>query len=185
MSDPYERIRWRGHRFDRRTKAAILALEDRLDRRVTIYQGSYSTSVGASAGSHDGGGAVDLWVSGIDANTVTRAARNVGWAMWWRTPRQGDWGNHQHGILRRHSTASSFAKAQASNFDEGGDGLGSLLPGDDPQPYRPDPLVTFDYRAWTKAQNLRSRLRHLARDIAALRDRRRKVRRELARVLTS
>lgn len=185
MSDPYKRRSWRSHKFDNRTIAAIRALEDRLGRRVTIYQGSYSTSVGASGSTHAGGGAVDLWVPGMDADSVTRAARRIGWACWWRTPSQGDWSDHQHAILRGHVTASPDAKLQVGDFDNRGDGLWPLTGHDDPQPYRPVREVTFNYRAWVKQRTLLARIRHLGRDIAALKDRRRRTRRRLRKIRTT
>jgi hypothetical protein len=183
MKNPYDTVRFRGHKFDARTRAAILALEARLGKRVTIYQGSYTGNVSVSSGTHLGGGAVDLWVDGMDADTVTRAARKVGWAMWWRTPQQGPWGHHQHGILREHRTASPAADAQVTGpngFDYGGDGLADTT--GDAQPWRPDPPVTFHYWQWVKARTLRSRLRDLSRSIASLKDRRRSVKKRLSKL---
>lgn len=185
MSDAYKRVTWRSHRFDKRTVAAIKALEDALGRRVTIYQGSYTSAVAVSGSTHEGGGALDFWVPGISADSVTRKARQVGWACWWRKPEQGPWGDHQHAGLLDHLTASADLKLQMGNYRHGGDGLWPLEAGDDPQPYRPDPQPIFSYVQWRRQRRLRDRLRHLARDIAALKDRRKKIAAQLRRVSTS
>lgn len=185
MSDAYTRRTWRGHRFDNRTIAAVKALEDSLRRRVTIYQGSYSTAVGASGSTHAGGGAIDFWVSGMSPDEVTRKARRVGWADWHRRPEQGPWADHQHAGLLGHLTASTDLKLQMGDYRHGGNGLWPLTGGDDPQPYRPDPQPEFSYVQWRRERRLRDRLRHLARDIAALKDRRRKVAKQLRQVATS
>ncbi len=178
----YKRIQWRGHTFDRRTQAAILALEDRINRKVGIYQGSYSTAVGASGSTHAGGGAVDLWVPGMDPEAVVKAARKIGWAMWYR-PAGPSWGDHCHGILRAHQTASPDAKLQVTDYDNRGDGLWPLTGHDDPQPYRPvDAPVRFSYTEWLRTRRLRDRIRHFTRTIASLKGRRRKARRDLARL---
>ena len=174
MSDAYERVTWRGHKFDRRTVAAIREVEKRLGKRVSIMQGSYNSSVGASAGTHSGGGAIDWWVTGVDPNAATRVARNVGWADWWRKPLYDSngnriWGDHQHGILLGHKTASTDAQWQMSEYRAGRSGLSSQGP--DPQPYRPDPIPVFDYAAWKAEQRLRDRVRQLTNDILALKDR--------------
>jgi hypothetical protein len=182
MSDAYERVTWRGHKFDRRTVAAIKELEKRLGKRINIYQGSYNTSVNASGGTHAGGGAVDWWVSGVDQNRATRIARQVGFADWWRKPSQGDWNDHHHSILLGHLSASDNAVLQMQNYRAGGDGLWPLVSGDDPQPYRPDPIVVFDYAAWKREQYLRDRIRELTNDILTLVDRRKNLRVELERL---
>ena len=175
---PYHRLTWRGLKFDARTKAAVQAVEARLGSTLTIYQGSYNTTVGASAGTHDGGGAVDVW--GPDPDRIVRVMRNVGWAAWWRTPAQGPWTAHIHAILIGHDTASPLAKAQVVSYDAGGTGLASGGP--DPDPYRPDPAVTFHYWTWVKEQNLRARLAKLGRTINHLRHRRKDVRHDLQKL---
>lgn len=174
MSDAYERVTWRGRTFDKRTVAAIRELERRLGKRVTIYQGPYSSSVGASAGTHSGGGAVDWWVTGVDPNKATRVARNVGWADWWRKPLYDSdgnriWGDHHHGILLNHKTASDGAKWQMMAYRGGRSGLASN--GSDPQPYRPNPIPVFDYAQWKKDRRRRHKVRELTNDILALKDR--------------
>lgn len=176
----YDKVKWRGKTWDYRTKAAVMELERQLNKTVLIYQGSYNTGVTASGTTHHGGGAIDGWVSGVDPNKVTRVARNIGWAMWWRKASQGPWNEHQHGILRGHKTASYMAKQQVvgySGYDNGGDGLAGTT--GDAQPYRPDPPVTFDYSKWkrqelkrleleTKIQRTKRQLTEKRRDIRHL-----------------
>lgn len=177
----YDRIQRRGHSWDRRTWAAVLELEHRLGERVVIFQGSYNPGVGASAGTHDGGGAIDFWVPGRSANEVTREARKVGWACWWRKPSQGPWVDHQHAILRGHDTAAPLAKSQCLSYDQGGTGLASG--GADPQPWRPSEPVRFSYAKWRREQNLRSRIARLSRAIRGLRKRRRMARVDLKKLV--
>lgn len=180
MSGAYDRIQRRGHSWDRRTWAAVLELEERLGKQVRIFQGSYNEGVGVSAGTHDGGGAIDFWVDGVSADQVTKAARKVGWACWWRKPSQGPWPDHQHAILRGHDTAAPIAKAQCLSYDQGGTGLAAGGP--DPQPWRPSAPVRFSYTKWVKEQTLRTRIRRLTRSIRGYRNRRRQARQALARL---
>ena len=76
-----------------RTKAMLVAAEGIYGSQVTLTQGSYNPGgVDASAGTHDGGGAMDISVSGISSANRTKlltALRKVGFAAWLRTPAQG------------------------------------------------------------------------------------------------
>jgi hypothetical protein len=64
-------------------------------------QGSFNTTVTAWAGTHGGGGAVDVSVrhwSGATITDVVRTMRTVGFAAWHRLPAEGPWPAHIHGI---------------------------------------------------------------------------------------
>lgn len=66
-----------------------------------LYQGSYSTSVDASAYTHAGGGAVDLDLGrlcGKSATQVVNALSRVGFAAWVRSTSQGFDVDHIHAI---------------------------------------------------------------------------------------
>lgn len=144
MSDNrYERITWRGRTFDRFTVAALKAAEYDLRRTLTIYQGSYNAGrVSQSAGTHDGGGAVDLWCDGITGRELARALRRVGFAAWYRPPRPGVWGAHVHAVQIGNARVSPSADRQVDEYLAGGDGLaGDYV---DPDPWRPD-RITFTY----------------------------------------
>jgi len=74
---------------------------------------------GASAGTHDGGGALALSVSGLTWATrtdVLRRLRTVGFAAWLRTPAQRDWGHHVHAIALADTDHSTGAQHQAGDY---------------------------------------------------------------------
>lgn len=116
---------FRGKRLNARTIQMLLNAERMLGAQFHITQGSYSTSVAASGGTHAGGGAMDTdgprgW------NTAVAALRKANFAAWHRTPSQGPWGHHIHSIAVGDSSASPVAKRQVQDYLRGGDGLGSL-----------------------------------------------------------
>ena len=143
VNDPYEIIRVDGVKLDRMTAQAVSQMETRLGRQLRIMQGSYNQGgVAASAGTHDGGGAVDL--SAADWERTVRVGRDVGFAMWRRTPAEGPWGEHIHGILIGNVKASAGAKRQVVQYKAGLNGLASRRR--DPFPYRPNPIKNFIFR---------------------------------------
>ncbi|MFI6824506.1 peptidoglycan-binding protein [Micromonospora sp. NPDC050187] len=125
----------RGVRVNTRTRAMLFEAERLLGRQLSITQGSYNTGVGASAGTHDGGGALDLSVSGLSSATRTdilRRLRTVGFAAWLRTPSQGDWGYHIHAIALADTDQSTGAQNQAGDYYLGRNGLANRGPDDGP-----------------------------------------------------
>src|SRR5690606_1750144 len=103
-------------------------------------QGSYNTSVGASAGTHSGGGAVDISVSGLSTsrrNSLVLELRKAGWAAWYRTPSEGPWSAHIHGIAMGDAEASPQAKDQMAAYKAGRNGLANNRPDTGP---RVDPV---------------------------------------------
>jgi hypothetical protein len=122
MPDPYERITFRGKTVNRRTAAMLSVMEQRLGYELTLVQGSYNAGgVAASAGTHDGGGAVDL--APFDWRNKCHVGREVGFDIWHRLPSQGPWSEHNHGIAAGDREASSGAKVQETEYNEGLDGL--------------------------------------------------------------
>lgn len=119
----YSRVYWNGKLFNKRTVAMLKEVERRLGYGLTYYQGSYNSSVGASAGTHDGGGAVDLW--GKDPEEIIKVMRRVGFAAWVRSPSQGNWPYHIHAIAIGDKELSSGARSQVSAYYNGRDGLAS------------------------------------------------------------
>ena len=123
---------WGGVRVDPRTSLML----DEVDRLTTATirptQGSYSTSVGASAGTHSGGGAVDLstrGLAGIDKSNLIRALRTVGFAAWIRPYRAGVWAEHIHAIAIQpggrndRGVLAPSAHRQVQAYYDGRDGL--------------------------------------------------------------
>lgn len=116
----------------------IVALRVICDAPVEITQGSYNTSVSQSAGTHAGGGAVDL--RAIGRTTAERAeivakARKIGFAAWLRTPSQGDWPYHVHAIAIGCPDLSSGARNQVTAYKNGRNGLATNGPDDGPRTY--------------------------------------------------
>jgi hypothetical protein len=83
-------IPWRGHRLNAKTILMLQAAERRLGERLDITQGSFNTTVAASANTHSQGGVMDLGVrsSGPSTAKTVRVLRSVGFAAWHRRPEQ-------------------------------------------------------------------------------------------------
>lgn len=142
MSDAYRRVTWRGRVFNKRTVAMLVEVERRVGDELTIFQGSYNSGVGASAGTHDGGGAVDLWCATTPVARVVRIMRVVGFAAWYRPAIPGLWGHHVHAIAIGDREMSTGARAQVIDYFNGRNGLASHAAD---STWRPDPIPTFDY----------------------------------------
>lgn len=142
-ADAYKRVTFHGHTFNKRTAAALMEMERRLGYELTVIQGSYNHGVGASAGTHDGGGAVDLapW----DFDNKVRAGRRVGFAMWHRQAIPGTWVEHIHGGLIGDKEAAPALAAQFSDYASGLDGLA-----DNAHDSTPRPSSRFHYWLWRK-----------------------------------
>jgi hypothetical protein len=137
----YEIVTYHGHRFDRMTVQALQEMERRLGYELSIAQGSYNHGVGASAGTHDGGGAVDL--APADAAHKVRVGREVGFAMWERQPIPGLWPHHVHGILLGNQKVSPAAFRQTIAYRNRRDGLaGNRMD----NTYHPSPIRNYVYR---------------------------------------
>src|SRR5690349_4418844 len=117
---PEARISWRGFTMNRRTVAMVEAAERLYHSKFAILQGSYNAGgVEASAGTHDGGGAVDVDVrtkSAAQRVAVVKALREVGFAAWLRTPAQGNWPYHVHAIAVAGKDLSKAAARQVADY---------------------------------------------------------------------
>ncbi|TDC38699.1 peptidoglycan-binding protein [Micromonospora sp. 15K316] len=137
----------RGVQVNTRTRAMLFEAERLLGWQLTITQGSYNAGVDASAGTHDGGGALDLSVSGLSSATrteVLRRLRTVGFAAWLRTPEQGDWGYHIHAVALADTDQSTGARNQAGDYYLGRNGLANRGSDDGP--------VVSPKRTWEEYQ---------------------------------
>ncbi|HEX2131067.1 MAG TPA: peptidoglycan-binding protein [Actinophytocola sp.] len=140
---PGSRLTYHGATMNSRTKAMLVEAEGLLGRSLTVTQGSYNTGNPGSAGTHDGGGALDLSVSGMSSSLrtrVVRTLRNVGFAAWLRTPEQGNWAYHIHAIALADTDQSPTAQNQAGDYYLGFNGLANHGPDDGPQV----PKVTWE-----------------------------------------
>ena len=94
--------------------------------------GSYQTSTKASAGTHAGGGAVDINAEGLtdeQARRIETKARSLGFVAYFRprvSPYSGNsygWQRHVHMIRRDCGDLAVEAKAQIVAYDKGTDAL--------------------------------------------------------------
>jgi hypothetical protein len=155
MSDAYDKVKVGTYRdgspmlLNKRTVAALDVVHEKLGYELTIVQGSYHKTTAASAGTHDGGGAVDL--APFEADKKVHAMRAVGFAAWHRLPSQGDWPEHVHGILRGDQELSPQAAAQIVSFDDHRNGLANNAADNT---FHPDPKVTFDYPEYVRTHDM-------------------------------
>ncbi|MFC7404836.1 peptidoglycan-binding protein [Georgenia alba] len=128
-----------------RTRAMLAEAERRLGRALVLDQGSYSPGEDpTSAGTHDGGGAVDINVDDMDraVRTATvRVLRELGFAAWLRDPSQDDWPYHIHAVAISDPDLSPPAQGQVGDYYLGRDGLAGDDPDDGP---RVRPIRTWE-----------------------------------------
>jgi hypothetical protein len=145
------RTSFSGRTVNQRTVDMLTEAESILGRDIVVTQGSYNPGgVGASAGTHDGGGAVDVSVSALSTTQrweTVKALRTVGFAAWLRNPSQGDWPYHIHAIAIGDTDLSNSARNQVADYYVGKNGLASHAADDTPDAYR----VAFTW--WEKYGN--------------------------------
>lgn len=122
----YRRLGYGGRTVNRRTAAQLDLAAKWAGVSFTLTQGSYNAGgVRASAGTHDGGGAVDIATNSWSSATrkrVVLALRKAGFAAWLRTPAQG-FSYHIHAISIGDREASRGAKNQVQSYFNGRNGL--------------------------------------------------------------
>lgn len=174
MSDAYVRVavgRYSDGRtmvINKRTAGMLDMVQRRIGFELTIVQGSYNTGgVSASAGTHDGGGVVDLrtWNLTVEQrNEALAAARAVGFYAWYRTTAQG-FDPHFHWVAKGDAELSSDARWQASEAEAGRNGLASR--GTDTSNLN---VPTFNYTAyleWIELTELADRVAVLEARVTA------------------
>ncbi|MEV1110436.1 peptidoglycan-binding domain-containing protein [Micromonospora sp. NPDC049751] len=126
-----------GYVVNARTQAMLAEAQRLLGQTLVLEQGSYNPGGDpTSAGTHDGGGVVDIAVTGMTATrrtAVARALRQVGFAAWVRNPNQGDWPWHIHAVAISDTDLSSQAQHQVGDYYLGMNGLANQGPDDGPQ----------------------------------------------------
>jgi hypothetical protein len=139
MANLEKRINHRGRdNVNRRTWNMIQAAENLAGFTFVITRGSYNRGVSASAGTHDGGGVVDIRARDLDPRErgrVVLALRRVGFAAWLRTPSQANWPYHIHAVARGDRDMSRQAAAQVRSYRNGRNGLKGNGPDDGPPGY--------------------------------------------------
>lgn len=130
------RSTFRGWQINARTMAMLLEAERRYGAAVELTQGGYNPGGDpTSVGTHDGGGALDISVDGINSANRTRLVKTlrlVGFAAWLRTPDQSDWPFHIHAVAISDPDLSSAAQHQVGDYYLGKNGLARGLPDDGP-----------------------------------------------------
>lgn len=127
-----------GKRTNTRTVNMLAAADARLSWNLTLTQGSYTSSNPGSAGTHDGGGVVDISVSGLSTAQrwqTVRELRRVGFAAWLRTPDQG-FAYHIHAVAISDPDLSSAAQPQVHDYYFGKNGLANHAADNTPSEYR-------------------------------------------------
>jgi hypothetical protein len=133
-----------------RTWAMLDQTRERLgySEPLTVVQGSYHQSP-TSAGTHAGGGAVDL--TAFEADHKAHALRAIGFAAWHRAAIPGVWEEHVHAVAIGDRELSAAASAQVADYYAHRNGLADHGP--DPT-WHPDPIPVFDFRRWRKENTL-------------------------------
>lgn len=126
-------VTWRGVTLDPTTRDMMVEFARAIGNDIYAkpIQGSYSTGVSASAGTHAGGGAVDIDGEGYTDDQCRRmetAARMMGGVAYFRKAIPGLWQRHVHIIRRDCTDLSAAAKAQIPLYDKGLDALQDNLP---------------------------------------------------------
>jgi hypothetical protein len=134
------RTTWSGKTVNQRTRNMLASADAKVPFSLVVTQGSYNAGgVAASAGTHDGGGAVDISVSALSTTQrwqAVAALRTVGFAAWLRTPGQGDWPYHIHAIAIGDTDLASGARNQVADYYVGRNGLASHAADNTPSAYR-------------------------------------------------
>lgn len=140
-----------GKEVNQRTRDMLVQAESLLGRNLNLYQGSYNPGgVGNSAGTHDGGGAVDIKLEGFTTTGIweaVKALRTVGFAAWFR-PQTDDWPDHIHAIAIADTDLSIPARDQVADYYVGRNGLGNHGLDNTPSAYR----VAFTW--WESYQSI-------------------------------
>lgn len=140
--DRYDRVVFHGRTMNKWTQQALEACEKALGYELTITQGSYNAGkVSASAGTHDGGGVVDL--AHADWQNKVRVLRENGFAAWHRLPSQGPWPEHIHCVLIGDIDAAPSAQRQVESYRAGRNGLANNARDDGPRVL----IKEFTYRS--------------------------------------
>ncbi|MFC7383979.1 peptidoglycan-binding domain-containing protein [Sphaerisporangium rhizosphaerae] len=134
---PGARVSVGGGVIDTRTRSMLAEAKRLLGRDLVLLQGSYNRGGDpTSAGTHDGGGVVDISVKGMTPATrtaVVRALRGVGFAAWVRSPDQAEWPWHVHAAAINDTDLSSQAQHQIGDYYLGLNGLAGRGPDDGPR----------------------------------------------------
>ncbi|MBT2231918.1 peptidoglycan-binding protein [Nonomuraea sp. NEAU-A123] len=135
--DSGARVSTGGFVINTRTRSMLAEAKRLLGRNLKLDQGSYNPGGDpTSAGTHDGGGVVDISVEGMSSATrtsVVRTLRLVGFAAWVRNPQQDDWPWHIHAAAISDPALAGQAQHQIGDYYLGLNGLAGRGPDDGPK----------------------------------------------------
>ncbi|MFI9552850.1 peptidoglycan-binding protein [Nonomuraea endophytica] len=135
--EPGPRVSTGGFVVNTRTRNMLAEAKRLLGRDLKLDQGSYNPGGDpTSAGTHDGGGVVDISVEGMNSATrtaVVRGLRLVGFAAWVRNPQQDDWPWHIHAVAISDTDLARQAQHQVGDYYLGLNGLAGRGPDDGPK----------------------------------------------------
>jgi hypothetical protein len=144
-----DHVTFGGKTVDRRTSEMLQEAErianaqDASIGRFHLTQGSWSHA-GASAGTHEGPGACDMYTAGYSdrqKDIIGLALRTVGFASWRRRASEGPWQEHWHAIAMGTKGLPQIAQNQVTSYMNGHNGLrGNGLDRD----ARPKSIVTWE-----------------------------------------
>lgn len=127
-----------GRRTNTRTADMLRAADGMLSWSITLTQGSYTSSNPGSAGTHDGGGVLDIGVNSLSTTQrwqTVKALRTVGFAAWLRTPSDG-FAYHIHACGISDPDMSRSARDQVHDHYFGRNGLANNGADNTPSAYR-------------------------------------------------
>lgn len=150
--------RYGSKRVNTRTKLMLAAADAKLSWTISVTQGSYcvlekSGCAKASAGTHDGGGSIDIKASSLSTTQrwkTVQALRSVGFAAWLRVPSQcgGCWSTHIHAVAigdtdMWQKNLKYTNRDQVADYFVGRNGLSNHKGDDTPATYRV-PFTTWE-----------------------------------------
>jgi TP901 family phage tail tape measure protein len=114
--DDYSRVTYGGKTFNARTVRMLKRAEESYGSGFGFYQGSYSTGIAASKGTHDGGGAVDIKPP-ANIDKALKALASAGFWAKWRGSMNPP---HIHALATGDAQLSSAARRQLGLPADGG-----------------------------------------------------------------
>lgn len=125
--EDYDKVQVDGKTINKRTQYMLKQTEQDLGVKLSITQGSYNAGgVSLSAGTHDGGGVVDISTMGMSKDKVQKTVeslRKAGFAAWFRTCPEFCNNDHIHAVAIGDKEMSPSAKSQVDSFYSGRNGL--------------------------------------------------------------
>jgi peptidoglycan hydrolase-like protein with peptidoglycan-binding domain len=151
----YHHVNFRGVTVNKRTEEMLKRAEYIMQHKyghtnfhMELSQGSYHQGVGASAGTHDGGGTVDVRTRGhsrAEVDDMVKAMRQAGFAAWSRGRGHDNFAPHIHAVALGDRDTSASARSQIPDYAAGRNGLANNARDPDANLGRPVPAWARRY----------------------------------------